>query len=154
MNSTRTKTKTRTRKTRKVNTKPYRGTALAVFVLAFMGLTFAFLCLPAAANDKPKPYAVIFGTAYGPDDQPIYGAKITIRPDGKRHPTWELYSDHRGEFAQRVPPGPGDYVATGVVEVMSVENGKPQKSKKKRLTGEAKVHVAGEEERDFSLHLQ
>ncbi|HLW54823.1 MAG TPA: hypothetical protein VKW06_18450 [Candidatus Angelobacter sp.] len=116
----------------------------------------------ASLDDKPKsddksktkPYAVIFGTAYGPDDRPIYGAKVTIHPDGKKHPSWELYSDHRGEFAQRVPPGPGDYVATGVIEIIPVENGKPHKSKKQRLTGEAKVHVAGEEERDFSLHLQ
>lgn len=137
-----------------MNTKPQRGAALAVLALAFLVLTCTFLRSPASANDKPKPYAVIFGTAYGPDDRPIYGVKVTIRPEGKKHPTWELYSDRRGEFAQRVPPGPGDYVATGVVVVEPVENGKPQKSKKKRLTGAAKVHVAGEEERDFSLHLQ
>lgn len=142
----------RTRKTRTVSTKPHRGTALAVF--AFLVPIFVFSCLPASASDKPKPYAVIFGTAYGPDDRPIYGVKVTIHPDGKKHPSWELYSDHRGEFAQRVPPGPGDYVATGVVVIEPVENGKPQKSRKKRLTGEAKVHVAGEEERDFSIHLQ
>lgn len=121
-----------------------------------LGAIFVFLCVTATADDKPKskPYALIFGTAYGPDDRPIYGVKVTIRPDGKKHPVWELYSDHRGEFAQRVPPGPGDYVAKGEVEIIPVENGKPHKSQKKRLTGEAKIHVAGEEERDFSLHLQ
>jgi hypothetical protein len=121
-----------------------------------LGLSFVPASSARAIDkpEKPKHYAVIFGTAYGPDDRPIYGVRVTIRPDGKKHPAWELYSDHRGEFAQRVPPGPGDYVATGVVEIMPVENGKPHKSKKKKLTGEAKVHVAGEEERDFSLHLQ
>jgi hypothetical protein len=154
MNSKRTKTKMRTRKTRKVNTKPQQKTVLAVIAIVLLSLTCLFLSLPAAAGDKPKHYAVIFGTAYGPDDRPIYGVKVTIHLEGHKHPAWELYSDHRGEFAQRVPPGPGDYVATGVIEVEPVENGKPQKSKKQRLTGEAKVHVAGEEERDFSLHVQ
>jgi len=59
--------------------------------------------------DKKKPeksYGLIFGTAYGPDDRPLYGVRITIHPEGKKHPSWELVSDHRGEFAQRVPPAP------------------------------------------------
>ena len=133
---------------------------LARTVLTWIGvLVFACPSLIGAddksrKDDKVQHYAVIFGTAYGPDDRPIYGAKVTIHPEGKKHPSWELYSDHRGEFAQRVAPGPRDYVATGFVEVIPVENGKPHKSKKKKLTGEAKIHVAGEEERDFSLHLQ
>jgi hypothetical protein len=128
---------------------------LALIALASLALTL-LSASPACADDKskPKPYAVIFGTAYGPDDRPIYGVRVTIHPEGRKHPTWELQSDHRGEFAQRVPPGPGDYVASGVVEIIPVENGKPHKSKKKRLTGQAKIHVAGEEERDFTLHLQ
>lgn len=142
-----------TRKMKKMSTRP--RCRIGVAASAFLCLTsLAYRSSPALANDKPKPYAVIFGTAYGPDDRPIYGVKVIIHPDGKKHPAWELYSDHRGEFAQRVPPGPGDYVATGTVEVTPVENGKPKKSKKKRLSGEAKVHVAGEEEHDFSLHLQ
>ncbi|HVG91221.1 MAG TPA: hypothetical protein VNB54_06990 [Alphaproteobacteria bacterium] len=55
-------------------------------------------------NKHEKPYALIFGTAYGPDDRPLYGVKITIRPQAKKHPSWDQMSDHRGEFAQRVPP--------------------------------------------------
>lgn len=148
----------RTRRRRTVNTK---GGKAAWTLSVFLGLTAVFLwAAPTAADDKPdqktkeKHYALIFGTAYGPDDRPIYGVKVVIHPDGKKHPRWELYSDHRGEFAQRVPPGPGDYVATGVVEIVPVENAKPHKSRKKHLTAETKVHVAGEEERDFSLHLQ
>ena len=137
-----------------MNTRP-QSRALRAAVLTGLFLTSCTVCSSrVAAEDKPKPYALIFGTAYGPDDRPIYGVKVTIRPEGQKHPTWELYSDHRGEFAQRVPPGPGDYVATGIVEVIPIENGKPRKSKRMRLTGEAKVHVAGEEEHDFSLHLQ
>lgn len=102
---------------------------------------------------KKKDYGVIFGTAYGPDDRPMYGVRVMIHPVGKKHPSWELYSDHRGEFAQRVPPTPADYLVTGEAEVAPVENGKPQTSKKKRLKGETKVHIDGAEWHDFSLHL-
>ena len=104
-------------------------------------------------NRKEKPYGLIFGTAYGPDDRPLYGVRVKIHPLGKNRPTWDLLSDHHGEFAQRVPKGPGDYVVNGEVVVAPVENGKPQASKKKRLRGEAKVHIEDQERRDFGLHL-
>ena len=101
-----------------------------------------------------KPYALIFGTAYGPDDRPLYGVKITIRPQAKKRPNWDLVSDHRGEFAQRVPPGPGDYLVRGEAEYAPLgDDGKVQLSKKKRLKGEAKIHVESEERLDISLHL-
>lgn len=122
---------------------------LAIFVLAA-------LAQPVAADkQKPeKPYALIFGTAYGPDDRPLYGVKITIRPLVKKHPSWELMSDHRGEFAQRVPPGPSDYVIHGEGEYAPAgPDGKPQMSKKKRLTGETKIHVENQERLDISVHL-
>lgn len=105
------------------------------------------------SQNKDKPYGVLFGTAYGPDDHAMYGVRVTIHPEGHKKPSYELMSDHRGEFAQRVPPGPGDYVITGEVEIYPVVDGKPQKSKKKRLTGQAKVHLGGEEQQDFSLHM-
>jgi hypothetical protein len=104
-------------------------------------------------QNKEKPYGVLFGTAYGPDDHAMHGVHVIIHPDGHKKPSWELMSDHRGEFAQRVPPGPGDYVITGEVEIYPVVDGKPQKSKKKRLTGQVKVHLGGEEQQDFSLHM-
>lgn len=102
---------------------------------------------------KEKPYGVLFGTAYGPDDHAMYGVHVIIHLDGHKKPSWELMSDHRGEFAQRVPPGPGDYVITGEVEILPVVDGKPRKSQKKRLKGETKVHLGGEEQQDFSLHM-
>ncbi|HEX4606273.1 MAG TPA: hypothetical protein VH724_19890 [Candidatus Angelobacter sp.] len=101
-----------------------------------------------------KPYALIFGTAYGPDDRPLYGVKITIRPQTKKHPSWEMVSDHRGEFAQRVPPGPGDYLVRGDAKFAPAgPDGKPQLSKTKRLKGETKIHVENEERLDISVHL-
>ena len=103
---------------------------------------------------KEKPYALIFGTAYGPNDRPLYGVKITIRPEKKKHPSWELISDHRGEFAQRVPAGTNDYLIHGEAEYAPVgDDGKPQLSKKVRLKGETRVHVDNEERRDISVHL-
>ena len=111
----------------------------------------------AASKEKPKkekPYALIFGTAYGPNDRPLYGVKITIRPQKKKHPSWELISDHRGEFAQRVPAGTNDYLVHGEAEYAPMgDDGKPQLSKKVRLKGETRVHVDNEERRDISVHL-
>jgi hypothetical protein len=111
----------------------------------------------AASKEKPKkekPYALIFGTAYGPTDRPLYGVKITIRPQTKKRPSWDLISDHRGEFAQRVPAGTNDYLIHGEAEYAPVgDDGKPQLSKKVRLKGETRVHVDNEERRDISLHL-
>lgn len=113
--------------------------------------------LVATNKDKPqkeKPYALIFGTAYGPDDRPLYGVKITVRRREKKHPNWALISDHRGEFAQRVPPGPGDYTIQGEAEYAPAgEDGRPQLSRKMKLKGEIRVHVDNEERRDISLHL-
>ena len=122
---------------------------------------FVFLALlsptMAASKEKPKkekPYALIFGTAYGPNDRPLYGVKITIRPEKKKHPSWDLISDHRGEFAQRVPAGTDDYLVRGEAEYAPVgDDGKPQLSKKVRLKGETRVHVDNEERRDISVHL-
>jgi len=103
-------------------------------------------------KDLRKHFGLIFGTAYGPDDHSLYGAKIEIHPAGKKHPAWELFSDHRGEFAQRVPPGPTDYVITGEVEYTPIVNGVTQK--KKKLKTETKVHIEAEERQDVSLHFK
>ena len=127
---------------------------------AYLAICVLLALLPsgvAASKEKPKkekPYALIFGTAYGPNDRPLYGVKITIRPQTKKHPSWDLISDHRGEFAQRVPAGTNDYVVHGEAEYAPVgDDGRPQLSKKVRLKGETRVHVDNEERRDISLHL-
>src|SRR5260370_40502902 len=107
----------------------------------------------AEKNKNEKPYGLIFGTAFGPDDRPGYGVRVTIHPAGKKRPTWDLVSDHHGEFAHRVPPGPGDYEANGEGEIAPVENGKPQVAQKKRWKGECKVHIDVLERREFRHHL-
>lgn len=151
----RTKTRT-TKKTKTVTIKP-RWSRNTVACLAMCVLLALLPSGVAAGKEKPKkerPYALIFGTAYGPNDRPLYGVKITIRQQTKKHPSWEQMSDHRGEFAQRVPAGTNDYVVRGEAEYALVgDDGKPQLSKKVRLKGETRVHVDNEERRDISLHL-
>jgi hypothetical protein len=150
----RTTTKT-TKMTTTVITKLRESrTAACLAICMFLALLPSSV---AASKDKPqkeKPYALIFGTAYGPNDRPLYGVKITIRPQKKKHPSWDLISDHRGEFAQRLPPGPNDYLVHGEAEYAPVgDDGRPQLSKKVRLKGETRVHVDNQERRDISVHL-
>ena len=58
-----------------------------------------------------------------------------------------------GLFAEiQYPRVPGHEVI-GVIEWVPVQDGKPQKSLRKRLKGQAKVHIEDQERRDFSLHL-
>lgn len=113
----------------------------------------AFLSQSSSADknkELTKHYGLIYGTAYGPDDRPLYGAKVEIHPVGQKHPHWELMSDHRGEFALRVPPGPADYLVTGEAEIVAQENGH---HKKKKIKAERKVHIEAEERQDLGLHL-
>ena len=108
-----------------------------------MACMLATLCLPAAADSKQherEPYAVLFGTLYGPDERPAYGVKIKIRRADQKKPKWELISNHQGEFAQRVPAGKADYIITADVK----QNPKPE------LT----VHVDNDERKDFVLHMK
>jgi hypothetical protein len=131
-----------------------RNTAALPVICVVLALLASSLAASKEKPKKEKPYALIFGTAYGPNDRPLYGVKITIRPEKKKHPSWNLVSDHRGEFAQRVLAGTNDYLIRGEAEYAPVgDDGKPQLSKKMRLKGETRVHVDNEERRDISLHL-
>jgi hypothetical protein len=134
-----------------MNTKRRRVPAIKMVAIA-AGLALLFSSA-FAGDDIKKHYALIFGTVYGTDERPVYGVRITIHPVDKKKPSWELTSDHRGEFAQRVPPGPLDYEVKGEAVMAPVEEGKPQAHKKKKLMAVAKVHIDGEERQDISLHL-
>ena len=106
----------------------------------------------AAGGQHEKPYALIFGTVWGPDKRPVYGVKVKIRRANEKKTRWELYSDHHGEFAQRVPAGRAQYV-------VSAEVGKPHKSKQASSlppsAGRTEVTVAieNDERKDVGLHL-
>jgi len=97
---------------------------------------------PPARPDAPKPYALLFGTVYAPDDRPAYGVTVKIRRALEKKARWELFSDHHGEFAQRLPAGRADYVVWADV-----------KGPKDRPRPEVKVHIENDERVDISLHL-
>lgn len=103
--------------------------------------------IAAFAEKTPKgkePYAVIFGTVVNGNGRPVYGVKVRVRRAEHKKGGYELSSDHSGEFAQRVPPGPADYVA--FIEV----KGNPQVADSTSV----KVHVEKDEQRDIVLHLK
>ena len=104
----------------------------------------------AAAPKKPQKaeYALIFGTVGGPDDHPVYGIPVKIRRAQDKKAKWEVYSDHHGEFAQRVPPGEADYILSADLKGVKTADGKPL-----HQVSEVKVHVDYDEREDTGLHL-
>jgi hypothetical protein len=104
----------------------------------------------APAYQRPdQPYALIFGTVWGPDDHPLYGVKVRIRRADQKKPHWELFSDHNGEFALRVHPGPADYLVSA-----DLKSYKSLTGKELHQDGEVKVHVDNDERQDLGLHLK
>lgn len=102
----------------------------------------------AAQKSRGKPYAVIVGTVWGPDDRPVYGVTVQIRRAKDKKPKWEVYSDHRGEFEQRLPAGEADYILSA-----DLKHFKPPEGKPLHLVQEVTVHVFKDERQDTSLHL-
>jgi hypothetical protein len=98
---------------------------------------------PGRAEKKPKhpPYALIFGTVWSPEQRPVHGIKVKIRRAEEKKARWELVSDRRGEFAQRVPAGAAEYVVWA--ETRGHKGPKP----------EVKVRIENDERQDISLHL-
>ncbi len=112
-------------------------------LLVLLGLVLLASALAAWASERraEKPYALIFGTVYAANNRPAYGVRVKIRRADRKKAQWELYSDHQGEFAQRVPAGAADYVVWA------------QPGDKHAPTAEAKVHVENDERVDIGLHL-
>jgi hypothetical protein len=121
----------------------------------FLSVLFALLVSVAAFPTAPqkskpeKPYALIYGTVYGPDNRPVYGVKVHIRPSDEKKPKWEHYSDHQGEFAQRVPAGPATYVIWA-----DLKGYKPLNGKKLQAGDPVTVNVQNDEREDVALHLK
>ena len=127
-----------------------------VWALLAMLAMVACLVVPAAsaresahepAKAPPTDYALIAGTVWGLDNLPAYGIKLTIRKVGVSKAHWKLTSDHRGEFAQRVPPGKADYIISATPSVRA-------KGLRKGLDlVEVTVHVEKDERVDTAVHL-
>lgn len=122
---------------------------LIVFLVGALCFALTGLAGQAAAQKPSQPYALIFGTVWGPDDRPLYGVKVKIRRASQKKARWELFSDHNGEFAQRVPPGPGDYLVWA-----DLKGYKSPAGKELHQESEVKVHVDNDEREDLGLHLK
>ncbi len=105
---------------------------------------------PPHSKEKEKPYGLIFGTVWGPDDHPVYGVTVRIRraTDKPKRVRWELFSDHNGEFAQRVPAGERDYILSADLKHIKSADGRPL-----HLVKEVTVHIYNDEREDTGLHL-
>ncbi len=98
--------------------------------------------VPAACASKEAPHALIFGTVWGPGDHPVYGVHVRLRRAAEKKFRWEAFSDHRGEFAIRVPAGKNDYVLVPDL-----------KHPKDKPAPETHLHVEDDERIDTSVHL-
>jgi hypothetical protein len=119
-------------------------------VSAFFLVVALLLPFVAAGGKRPqeRPYALIFGTVWGPDGHGLYGVKVKIRRAGEKKSRWELHSDHAGEFAQRVPAGKADYVVWADVKDYKLASGKHLQP-----GPDATVHIDNDERSDVGLHL-
>ena len=117
-----------------------------VLVLAAMLIAVVAASAQDSAKDKPKPYALLFGTMWGANNRPLPGVMIHIRRVQDKKARWTLVSNNEGEFAQRVPTGTQDYVVWA--DIKHIKGAKPAKPV------EATVHVENDERVDFGLHLR
>jgi hypothetical protein len=132
---------------------------LRIFRLLPLGILSLLLCLSSLvsgqsgqsfqAKANQKPYALIFGTVWGPDNRPLYGVKVKIRRAAQKKAKWELFSDHSGEFAQRLPAGRADYLVWADLKSYKSLSGKELKQ-----DGEVPVHIENDERADIGLHLK
>jgi hypothetical protein len=102
--------------------------------------------------DKDQPYALIFGTVWGPDDHPVYGVRVRMRREDQKKAKWELVSDHAGEFAQRVPAGKATYILW--VEAKDLKGVKSADHKELQPGPEVTVQITADERQDIGLHLK
>ncbi len=123
------------------------GLSLALLLLFALGGPSPFAAAPKQLKPN-QPYALIFGTVWGPDDRPVFGVPVKIRRAQDKRARWELYSNHRGEFAQRVSAGKADYVVWA-----DLKNFKPTDGRLLHPGQEVPVHVENDERVDVSLHL-
>lgn len=131
---------------------PLLYSSVGAFLLIAILLQISSTPARGAAFEKrlkaDDPYALIFGTVWGPDDRPVYGILVKIRRSRDKKAKWQLSSDHHGEFAQRVPAGEADYVVWADLKGVRTTDGKHL-----HLVNEVPVHVDNDERVDIGLHL-
>jgi hypothetical protein len=117
--------------------------------MAMIWLAAAGAAAEGTGGHKPlKPYALIYGTVWGPDSRPLYGVPIIIRRSSGKKAHWQLFSDHSGEFAQRVPAGRADYSVAADLKGFKYADGKHL-----RQDQQVTVHIENDERADVGVHL-
>jgi len=122
-----------------------------LFIIFFV-LAGVYLRAAASPRLDQKPYALIFGTVWGPNDHPIYGVRVKIRLADQKKPKWELVSDHNGEFAQRVPAGKATYIVW--VEAKDLKGFKVVGGGTLQPGPEVTVQITNDERQDIGVHLK
>ena len=113
-------------------------------------LSFCELGDHASPGERHEtPYALIFVTVWGPDSRPVYGVRVKVRREFQKKPKWEGYSDHQGEFAQRVPAGQGEYIVWADLKGYKLPDGRHLQP-----GTEVRVHIENDERADVGLHLK
>ncbi len=100
------------------------------------------LLVQSTSQASKNDYALIYGTVFGPTQRLVAGVPITIRRASGTKAKWNVVSDNRGEFAQRVPVGRQDYIVEAEIKM-------PKGQPKPAIT----VHIDDNERKDVSLHL-
>lgn len=130
--------------------RPRRGPYVASW-MGILALALSAAAAPGAGSPQEpanKDYALISGTVWGPDNRPLYGVKVKIRRADKKKAQWELYSNHSGEFAQRVPVGKADYLVWADLKDYKLPN-----NNKLQTGKDVPVHIEFNERVDIGLHL-
>jgi hypothetical protein len=119
----------------------------AVPCLLLLITSFSFAHGPQ--RSKPFETAAIFGTVWGPNDQPLPGVKVKMRRFEDKKANAEKYSNRLGEFEFQVPAGKQDYIIWADTKGYKLPNGQ-----RLQPGTEVTVHIESNERADTGLHLK
>ena len=102
------------------------------------------------APTNRQPYALTMGTVWDPGrPSALWGQGEDTAGNGQaRRRALGAYSNHTGEFAQRVPVGNADYIVWADLRGYKLASGKNLKP-----GAEVTVHIDNDERADIGLHL-
>lgn len=113
-----------------------RRTPVLFLLLVLLALTsLPFSALAGKKKKEPAPHALLFGSVFTQEGLALPGVPVTVKAKDDRKPRWRAVSDRRGEFAIRVPPGPGTY------EVTTESKDRKNETKTVEVLGQERVDV-------------
>lgn len=113
-----------------------RGTPALFLLLALLAMaSVPFSALAGKKKKEPAPHALLFGSVFTQEGLALPDVPVTVKAKDDRKPRWRAVSDRRGEFAIRVPPGPGTY------EVTTQSKDRKNETKTVEVLGQERVDV-------------